>query len=302
MTRFGKILISLVAVVSLVAAIVLWRRPAIAEFESPRRAVTAFVLVLQADNTAAAQAILGPAGERLINTADGQPDRPAIRKFISAYSSRATIIPQGKRGAILEVGKDDWPFPIPLAKGAIGWHFDARAGKRELAARRIGQDELSTIQSCKAFVDAEREYALVRRGAVFSYARRIASARGGTDGLYWPAMPGKPPSPLGPVFSRAEISAPENSGNAEPFHGYYYRILTAQGSSADGGAYGYLARGKMIGGFAVIAYPSEYRVTGVMTFIVNQAGIVFQRDLGPQTPAIVSRIKAYDPGEGWVQA
>jgi hypothetical protein len=301
MTPFGKVFIPLVTIASVAAGIVLWKQPAVAEFDSPKKAVTALVIALRADDMASVKGILGPDGARLLSTADGQPDRAAIQKFIFEYLKGEMLVPRERQWEIIEVGEDEWPFPIPLVKNTVGWHYDGQAGKREILARGIGQDELSTIQSCKAFVDAQREYASVRHGDVSIYARRIASTNDGWDGLYWPNKAGKPSSPLGPDFANAEVSTQAGGGKSKPYHGYYYRILTAQGPSADGGAYGYVAHGKMIGGFGLIAYPAEYRVTGVMTFIVNQDDVVFQKDLGPKTTDVVSGIKSYDPGPGWTK-
>jgi hypothetical protein len=302
MTLFGKIVIPFVLVVSLLGAIAILKWPTTVRFDSPSQAVTTLEHVLRTGNMSAAEAVLGHEAHNLLTAANGRVDHAGIRKFIVALAAREIIVARGGRSEILEVGADGWPFPIPLVRSEGGWRFDSAAGEREVAARRIGQDELFTIQACRAFVDAEREYAAVRRAGVHAYADRIASTRDASDGLYWPSKQGKAPSLLGPDFALAEISKVNGSHTPKSFHGYYFRILTAQGPAARDGAYSYLADGKMIGGFALIAYPARYRVSGVMTFIVNQDGIVFQKDLGPNTTTIASHMKAFDPERGWTNA
>jgi Protein of unknown function (DUF2950) len=183
--------------------------------------------------------------------------------------------------------------------------FDTAAGAHEVLARRIGQNETNAIQACLAYVDAQRDYASVDRGdGVLDYARRFVSTKGKTDGLYWPTKPGAPQSPLGPLFAAARdqgyaLDGPRATDAPAPYHGYYYRILEGQGPGAKGGAYDYVVKGKMIGGFALVAVPATYRVSGVTTFVVNQDGTVFQKDLGPDTAAIAQKMTRFDPGAGW---
>jgi len=198
------------------------------------------------------------------------------------------------------VGPDDWPFPIPLVKESDGWRFNSDAGKRELLARRIGRNEIDAINECKAFVDAEREYAAADHGdGVLKYAQHLNSSRAREDGLYWISGKHAARSPLGPAFAKAE--AGPGGGNAQPYNGYYFRILTAQGPAARGGAFSYLAHGKMIGGFALIAYPAKYGSTGIMSFIVNDDAVAFEKDLGTDTSAIAGKMKSFDPDEGWTR-
>jgi len=210
------------------------------------------------------------------------------------------------------VGKDDFPFPIPIVKKGQLWFFDTQAGKEEILNRRIGRNELSTIQACLAYVDAQREYARRDReaGSLMEYAQRFASSPGKKDGLYWETKEGESPSPLGPLVAQAVkegYKKKEDEKQAKgqtliPYHGYYYKILKAQGNNAPGGAYDYVVKGKMIGGFAMVAYPAQYGVSGVMTFVVNHDGVVYEKDLGKETEKIASAMKKFDPDKTWKKA
>jgi hypothetical protein len=207
---------------------------------------------------------------------------------------------------VLDVGKDSWPMPIPLVKNSAGWHFDTKAGQQEILNRRIGRNELSTIQVSLAIVDAEREYwqRNPESSSLPHYARRIGSTPGNRDGLYWQTTGDETPSPLGELVAEAQregYSRRGSGGQRTPYHGYYYRILTAQGPSAPGGAYDYLVRGQLIGGFALVAYPATWGVSGVMTFIVNHEGVVYQKNLGPNTAAIASAMKTFNPDSTWTK-
>ena len=273
-------------------------------FPSAAEGVNQFVAAARAKDMASLDKILGPDGRDVLHSGDDQADQNALERFVAAYDAGHKFSGDTAHST-LSVGKDDWPLPIPLVKEANGWRFDAAAGRNELLARRIGRNELATIEACKAFVDAQREYASVDRGdGVLDYAQRFVSTPGKQDGLYWPAKAGEAESPLGPLFVKAQAAgyAPGNSGAPQPYNGYYFRILTAQGSAANGGAYSYLAHGKLMGGFALIAYPATYGISGVMSFIVNQDGQVFQKDLGPNTGTAASQIKTFDPGPGWQKA
>ncbi|HET7085581.1 MAG TPA: DUF2950 domain-containing protein [Rhizomicrobium sp.] len=273
-------------------------------FASATDGVAQFVAAARAKDTAALDKILGPDGKDILHSGDNQADQNALANFVTAYDVRHKLSQDAGR-ATLSVGTDDWPLPVPLVKEANGWHFDTAAGRSELLARRVGRNELSTIEACKAFVDAQREYASVDHGdGVLDYAQRFISTPGKQDGLYWPAKPGEAESPLGPLFVKAQAAGytPGKSGAPQPYNGYYFRILTGQGSAASGGAYSYLAHGKLMGGFALIAYPASYGVSGVMTFIVNQDGQVFQKDMGPATASAAAQIKTFDPGPGWQKA
>ncbi len=273
-------------------------------FASTGDAVTALIEAAKSGDKPALLAILGRDGKALISSGDETADRLARERFVQSYqdANQLTMVSDAK--ATLSVGKDDWPFPIPLVKGASGWRFDTAAGKEEILNRRIGQNELDVIQVCLAYVDAQREYYLrnASGGSLLEYAQKLASAAGKRDGLYWEAKPGEEPSPLGPLVAtarRAGYSAGKPGGGPIPYHGYYYRILTAQGKDAPGGAYDYLARGHMIGGFALVAYPAQYASSGVMTFIVNHDGVMYQKDLGPDTSAIAQAMTRFNPDASW---
>jgi hypothetical protein len=271
-------------------------------FPSAREGVDKFVAASRADDTAALDKILGPEGRDILHSGDAQADKNALERFVAAYDGGHKLVTASATKATLTVGADEWPLPVPLVKGADGWRFDTAAGREELLARRIGRNELITIDACKAFVDAQREYAAADHGdGILDYAQRFISTPGKKDGLYWPAKSGEQQSPLGPLFAKAQAAgyAPGATGKPQPYNGYYFRILQAQGPAAKGGAYSYLAHGKMMGGFALIASPATYGVSGVMTFMVNQDGEVFQRDLGPETVARAGQIKSFDPDPGW---
>jgi Protein of unknown function (DUF2950) len=200
---------------------------------------------------------------------------------------------------VLIIGREDWPFPIPLVRKDNAWRFDTAAGRDEILYRRIGRNELSAIQACLAYVDAQQEYA--ERGIAGSgvYSQRIVSRPGQKDGLYWPADSGMDESPLGELAANAAAEGYRVGQERTPYHGYYYKVLTRQGPNASGGALNYIVRGKMIGGFALVAYPAEYRNSGVMTFVVNHQGNVYEKDLGPNTARIAAGMTAFNPDNTW---
>jgi hypothetical protein len=274
-------------------------------FPSAQQAEDALVSALRSGDNATLSAILGPDGEAILHSGDQADDLARQKKFLAAYDAHNELMPTDATHTTIAVGTDKWPLPIPIVKVGPGWQFDAKAGAHELLARRIGENELAAIQASLAYVDAQRDYASSDRGDhVLDYARRFVSTEGKTDGLYWPTKPGQPQSPLGPAFAAAReqgylSDGPRASDTPTPYHGYYFKILEGQGPNAKGGAYSYLANGKMIGGFALVASPASYRSSGVTTFIVNQDGTVFQNDLGPNTPAIVQKMTTFDPGKGW---
>jgi Protein of unknown function (DUF2950) len=243
--------------------------------------------------------VLGADGEDIINSGDEVADKAAREKFLTAYDAKHSVKVDGKK-AWLIIGADDFPFPIPLIHTKTGWEFDTAEGRDEILYRRIGRNELDTIQTCLAFVDAEDEYAEKDRGdGPGVYAQRIVSSPGKKDGLYWPSDSND--SPLGQLAAEASAEGYKAASEPQPYHGYYYRILTQQGQSAPGGAMSYIVKGKMIGGFALIAYPAEYGNSGVMTFIVNQAGTVYQKDLGESTGARVKSMTSFDPDKTWTK-
>jgi len=274
-------------------------------FAAPEDAVKALVDALRAHDQKALLEIFGSSGDKLISSGDEVADHKASEDFVAKYDKANSLAKSGDGEAILQVGRDEWPFPIPLKKSAAGWSFDAAAGKEELLDRRIGRNELDAMNACLAFVDAQREYYSLNpeHDKLHHYAQFFASSPGKRDGLYWDTEAGEDESPLGASFARARAQGYKGKhGQAEPFHGYYYRILTAQGANAAGGAYDYLAHGKMIGGFALVAYPAEYGNSGVMTFVVNQDGVLFEKDLGPSTARASQAIKTFNPDSTWKRA
>jgi hypothetical protein len=276
-------------------------------FPSPNAAAEALADAVKANDVAALIAVVGPGSESWLFSGDKVADANDWKKFLSAYQERNAVRKDSDDKAILEVGSDDWPFPAPLVKKGTTWSFDANAGREEIINRRVGRNELDTMQTLLAIVDAQREYAATDadKNGYADYARRFRSSEGKRDGLYWPEGAGAPQSPLGPLVA---VAAKEGYGkssatvNASPYHGYHYRILTAQGSHATGGAYDYLVGDKLLGGFAVIAYPASYGVSGVATFLVNHDGVVFEKDLGPKTPSIATSMKRFDPDTTWRKA
>ena len=237
-----------------------------------------------------------------VAAARNSDDKERRGRFVAAYDEKNRLATQ-KQGTVLIVGKQEWPFPIPLVKKGNAWVFDTAQGKEEILDRRVGENELNAIQVMLAIVDAEREYAIKdrNRDGLLEYAQKLVSDPGKKNGLYWESKPGEPQSPLGPIMMRARSEGYQRkpSTTPVPYHGYYYRLLTAQGKNAAGGAYSYFWRGKMIAGFAVVAYPAEYGNSGVMTFIVNHDGKVFQKNLGANTAAIAKSMKEYNPDSSW---
>ena len=272
-----------------------------ASFPTPEDAVAAMVDAVRLNNTPLMNVILGPGADALIESGDAAQDQRRRALFLKAYDEAHSLAAAGDSKVVLHVGHSAWPMPIPLVKSHGAWRFDTREGQKEILARRIGRNELSAIQVCLAIADAERDYAArdVDGDGVLEYAQRIASRPGKRDGLYWNAAPGEAPSPLGPFLAAAADSAHAGATPLAPYHGYHYRILTAQGKNAPGGARNYVAGGRMIGGFAVIAYPARYGASGVMSFIVNQDGVVYEKNLGRNSAAIAHKMTAYDPDATW---
>jgi hypothetical protein len=272
-------------------------------YPTPEAAASALVEAIAANDTKALEAILGPGSRKLIQSGDPVADRAARARVVQAHGAASRISRQGDAKASLLVGKDDWPLPIPLVKVGEAWRFDAKQGEEEILNRRIGRNELSAVQAVLAYVDAQREYYLRNpaRDRLLHYARRIGSSPGKRDGLYFPTKAGEPPSPLGRLYAGARAAGYAKGDGSQPasFHGYHYRILAGQGPHAPGGAFDYRAQGRMIGGFALVAWPAAYGNSGVMTFLVNHEGVVYERDLGPETAASVRKITRFDPDQGW---
>ena len=275
--------------------------PAMAQqsFKSPDEAAAALAAAVKSGAKADMLKVLGEGGEDIVSSGDEVADAETRNKFTSAYDAKHSVKVDGKKASLI-VGPDDFPFPIPLVQSKAGWEFDTDEGRREVLARRVGRNELDAIQTCLAFVDAENEYADKDHGdGVGAYAQRIVSTPGKQDGLYWKSDSND--SPLGAVAAEASAEGYKAGGEPRPYHGYYYRILTGQGQNAPGGALSYVIKGKMIGGFALVAWPAEYGNSGVMTFIVNHAGTVYQKDLGEDTEAAAQRMKWFDPDRGWTK-
>lgn len=274
-------------------------------FDTPEAAVAALEQAAASYDRSAILALFGPAAEGLEN-----PDRVQATNemcaFKAALGQSKRIVREAEDRCTLEVGAEAWPFPVPLVRQGGKWFFDAEAGKDELLSRRIGRNELSTLSSMRAYVEAQRDYAAKDRDGdeVLEYAQKLVSAPGQKDGLYWPADMDGEISPLGPFAAQAQregygSKAREEGAGPEPFHGYYFKVLTAQGKAAPGGKYSYIINKNMIGGFALVAWPASYGETGIMTFIVNQQGRVYQKDLGPDSDKVAAKIKAYDPDKTW---
>ena len=271
-------------------------------FASAEEGVKALMEAVKKNDTNAVLAILGPEAKSLIESGDQVSDRAAGERFVKFYEESNKLVKSGDTKAVLEVGKDAWPFPIPLVKESAGWRFDTQEGKEEIINRRIGRNELDVIQVCLAIVDAEREY--YQRDPdgdkLLQYAQKFISTKGKRDGLYWETKSGEQPSPLGLLVARARGEGYKGAGGKPvPYHGYYYKLLTGQGKDAPGGAYDYLVRGKMMGGFGVVAYPAQYGSSGIMTFIVNHDGVVYQKDLGAKTASVAQAMTKFNPDKTW---
>ncbi|MCE5264810.1 MAG: DUF2950 domain-containing protein [Deltaproteobacteria bacterium] len=275
-------------------------------FHSPEEAFTEMVAAMREGNERRLSAVFGAESKALFPAAEGTRGE-TYAEFLKAYEEKKRVEMAGDGKAVLHVGNNDWSWPIPVVKAGKLWHFDTRAGKKEILARRIGQNEVAAVQVCLAYVDAQREYAQDQRAAkgVAEYARKFASADGMKDGLHWEAKEGAKESPLGPAVAQAcrvSFSGEQLGGSPpKPYHGYFYKILTRQGAHAAGGTYDYVVDGKMIGGFALVAYPAAYGSTGIMTFIVNQDGIVYQKNLGKETVRSAEAMTSFDPDKSWTR-
>jgi hypothetical protein len=270
-------------------------------FASPEDATKALTDAVRAGDPKALVAIFGEKSKPWIFTGDVVSDRADWKAFLAGYDKKNKLAKEGDAKVILNVGDDDWPFPSPIVKGKDGkWKFDIEAGREEVTNRRVGRNELDTIQTLLAVVDAQREYAANDSDGNGSndYAKKFISTKGKKDGLYFETTAGAPQSPLGPLVG---VAAKEGYSGAKPgpYHGYQYRMLTAQGKDAAGGAYSYLVKDRMMGGFAVVAYPEKYGVSGVKTFVVNHDGVVYEKDLGAGTAAAAAAMKAYNPDKTW---
>jgi hypothetical protein len=275
-------------------------------FFSPEEAVKALVTAARNNDDKELVAIFGPADKDLLSSGDAVADKQRLERFLKAYDEKNSLVAE-KNEMVIVVGKNDWPFPIPLVKKGETWLFDTKKGKDEILNRRIGQNELSTIETMLAIVDAQREYAMedLDGDGILEYAEKFRSDPGKKNGLYWSTTEGEEPSPLGELMASARAEGYTQAGSKDkpmPFHGYYFRMLRKQGKHAPGGAVDYVVKGNQIGGFAAVAYPAVYGNSGVMTFMVNHEGVVYQKDLGKNTAKLAKAMTAFNPDKTWKKA
>jgi hypothetical protein len=271
-------------------------------FKSADEAASALATAAKAGDRAAILTVLGNDAKDIVSSGDEVADKSIRERFVQAYDEKHEIEKHGDDQAMLVLGNDNFPFPIPLVRKSDAWQFDTAAGRQEILFRRVGENELDAIQVALAYVDAQDEYAARDHGSGAGvYAQRVVSRPGQKDGLYWPASAGEEQSPLGELAAEATDQGYRVGEGHAPFHGYYYKILTRQGPHAPGGALDYVVNGRMIGGFALVAYPAEYGNSGVMTFVVNHEGTVFQKDLGPHAADLAAKITAFDPDSSWTK-
>jgi len=272
-------------------------------FKSPDAAASALVDAAKASQMDALSSILGPEAKQILSSGDAVADANARAEFVRRYEEMHRFGYDDRGRVILYIGANNWPLPIPLVKQDGGWVFDTASGKEELLQRRVGQNELFTLRVLEDLAEAQAEYAsrTFEGGGTNQFAQKILSDPGKQDGLYWARANGEPESPIGPLVARAAAEGYRRNpeGKPEPFHGYYYKILTRQGRNAPGGARNYIVHGKMVKGFAFLAYPAEYRDSGVMTFMINQDGVIVQKDLGPDTAALAGAITEFNPDHSW---
>jgi hypothetical protein len=273
--------------------------PAQKTFASPQDAVAAMSAALKVHDKAGFREIFGPEFHDLL-TGDEAQDKANSKKFAKTLEEGANLLSEGDGKVILEIGAEKWPFPIPLVKEDSAWRFDTAAGKQEIIDRHVGKDEFHAIGACESYVPAQKKYATGGRGSsgAAAYAQRFASTPGKMDGLYWKTELSQEASPFGAKMAAAGVDG-ANAAREKPYHGYFFRILTRQGAAAPGGMLDYLVDGRLTGGFAMVAYPERWGRSGIMTFIVNQDGKIYQRDLGEKSSELAAAITEYDPGDGW---
>ena len=269
-------------------------------FSSAEGAVNALVTAAQANDEKMMLDILGPDGKQIVSSGDETEDANSRADFVKRYQEMHRLVREPDGTTVLYIGAHNWPAPIPLINKGKLWYFDTAAGKREVLYRRVGRNEMSAIRICQELVTAQKEYSAEHK----EYAQKIFSDEWQHDGLYWKAAEGEPQSPIGPLVASAvaEGYAKSQQGAPTPYRGYYFHILTRQGKSAPGGAKSYVVNGKMTVGFAFVAYPAEYRSSGVMTFIVTEDGVVYQKDLGTKTDVLAKAMKEYDRNPSWQKA
>jgi hypothetical protein len=277
------------------------QQPGQKTFSSPEDASNALVTAAQSNDEKAMLDILGPDGKQIVASGDDAEDAQSRANFVQRYQQMHRLVKEPDGTTLLYIGAENWPTPIPLLNKGNAWYFDTEAGRKEILLRRIGRNEISTIGVCQELVAAQKEYYSTQHN---EYAQEIFSAEGQHNGLYWKAADGEPQSPIGPLVASAVAKgyAKSQEGAPTPYRGYYYLILTRQGKNGPGGAKSYIVNGKMTEGFAFVAYPAEYRSSGVMTFIVNEDGVVYQKDLGKKTEVLAKAMKEYNPNSSWQKA
>ncbi len=272
-------------------------------YATAEEAASALVEALKMPGDTALLNVLGKSAKPLISSGDPVTDRKLREDFLAKYAVAYKLTETAPSRKVLAIGQNEWPLPIPILQSKSGWRFDSAGAREEILDRRIGNNELSAIQAIRAFADAQQDYASQDRDSdgVRQYARRFRSSPDQYDGLYWPTSVGEKPSPLGMLAASAATDGYNRhpSGKPMPYYGYYFRILDGQGKDAPGGAYSYLAGNKMIGGFAIVAYPAKYGVSGVMSFIVNQEGVVYQKNLGSRTGSVAAKMSKFNPDSSW---
>jgi Protein of unknown function (DUF2950) len=281
------------------------QQPGPRSFASPEGASKALFAAALADDQAAMLDIFGPQGNEITSTGDVLEDTNTRDQFVAKYREMHRIVEEQNGSLTIYIGAENWPFPVPLVSANGVWHFDAEAGEKEILYRRVGENEFGAMNVCHALVDAEKEYYSRRwDGRVQQYAQVLVSDEGQHNGLFWKTSDGEPESPIGSLVAYAEGGGDGRAQEYEnsPFHGYYYRILSGRAVAPPGGDKSYIVNGNMTGGFAIVAYPAEYRSSGVMTFIVNQTGVIYQKDLGDETVEVASAMTAYAPDETWKEA
>lgn len=301
--RFAALILSALLVSS-------WFAPAFAQqpgqrtFASPDDAASAFFAAMQKQDDQLPLSILGPAGKDVLSSGDPAEDANARIGFVVKYQEMHRFVTEPNGTLTLVVGAENWPFPIPLVNNRGSWYFDTLAGKEEILLRRIGANEIAAMDACRDLVEAQKEYFARPMGNLSKqFAQRLVSDQGRHNGLYWKDAANEVDSPLNPLIAYAYGKSPDDQGGDQyPFNGYFFRVLTRQGPHAPGGAKNYVVDGKMTAGFAFVAYPAEYRSSGVMTFIVSESGATYEKDLGPETTKLAEAMTTYDPDSTWHQA
>jgi hypothetical protein len=273
------------------------QQPGQKTFSSAEEAISALFTAAQNNDEKAMLGVFGPDGKQIVSSGDNAEDAENRATFVQRYQEMHRLVKEPNGTTTLYIGAKNWPTPIPLVNKGSVWYFDTDAGKKEILYRRVGRNEMSAIRVCEELVAAQKEYRFTRQQDM--YAQKIASDEGNNNGLYWKAGHGLPESPVGPLVASAAV---EGNTPPTPYRGYYYRILTGQGKNAAGGAKSYIVNGKMTAGFAFVAYPAEYRSSGVMTFIVSADGVVYQKDLGKKTDVLAKTMKEYNSDSSWKKA